>query len=218
MLLGLLDVWHASAGGLDTRALLPYDGRPGLLPTWVQQLAMESNGKGVDRAGAPLAVQSSPVWWGGGGNDGQHTFYQLLHQGTPRVPVEFVVAAQDDEDGPEHRRALLANCLAQAQALLEGTGAELEGYRACPGGRPSLTVLLRRIDAYTLGALLALYEHRIFVQGVLWNINPFDQWGVELGKKLAGGLEQALQGDADAAVRLDESTRALVARVRDWQG
>ena len=120
-------------------------------------------------------------------------------------------------DAPAHRRALLANCLAQAQALLEGTDAGLEAHRACPGGRPSTTVLLRRIDAYTLGALLALYEHRIFVQSVLWDINPFDQWGVELGKKLAGGLEQALQGDETAGLRLDASTRALAARVRDWQ-
>ena len=213
LLLGLLDVWYASFWGFGSRALLPYDQGLRLLPTYVQQLAMESNGKGVDRDGQPLAYPTCPVIWGGNGNDGEHTFYQLLHQGPATIPTEFLVCTQGDAGLPGHRRRLVAQCLAQAEALL--TGVEVPGnpHARCPGNRPSTTFLLPALTPQTLGALLACHEHRTFTSAMVWRINPFDQFGVELGKRLASRIEQEL-GAAGPGGTHDASTAALLAVCR----
>ena len=208
LLLGLLDVWYASFWGFGSRVLLPYDQSLRLLPTYVQQLAMESDGKGVDRDGRPLNHATCPVVWGGNGNDGEHTFYQLLHQGPATIPAEFVICAHDDADLPGHRRRLIAQCLAQAEALLGGAPAPDNPHARCPGNRPSSLFVLPRLTPAVLGALLACHEHRTFTSGVLWRINPFDQFGVELGKRLAGRLEQELDGTE--RTRHDPSTAALL--------
>lgn len=210
LLLGLRDVWYASFWQADSSALLPYEDRLRLLPVYVQQLAMESNGKRVDRSGQPTGCQTGPVIWGGTGNDAQHTFYQLLHQGTRFIPVEFLIAVRGAAGGGAHRDALLANCLAQSEALLTGSDAG-QAYRVSPGGRPSTTIVFEQCSPQILGALLALYEHRVFVQGICWGINSFDQWGVELGKRLAGGLLDEMKA-GKAGSGHDASTRQLL----DW--
>ncbi|GAB4359881.1 MAG: glucose-6-phosphate isomerase [Immundisolibacter sp.] len=208
LLLGLIDVWYASFWGFGSRVLLPYDQCLRLLPTYVQQLAMESDGKGVDRDGRPLNHATCPVVWGGNGNDGEHTFYQLLHQGPATIPAEFVICAHGDADLPGHRRRLIAQCLAQAEALLGGAWAPDNPHARCPGNRPSSLFVLPRLTPAVLGALLACHEHRTFTSGVLWRINPFDQFGVELGKRLASRLERELDG-ADGSGH-DPSTAALL--------
>lgn len=178
VLLALIGVWNVNFLGSATHAVLPYSHALRLLPAYLQQLEMESNGKGVDREGRALDYATAPVVWGAEGTLGQHSFHQLLHQGTQAVPADFIVAAVSD--------ALDANAEAQADALALGTGdASLPAHRRHPGNRPSSMIRLERIDALNLGRLLALYEHKVFTQGVIWNINSFDQWGVELGKSLA---------------------------------
>ena len=180
-LMALLGVWNVNFLGLGTLAVLPYAHALRLLPSYLQQLEMESNGKCVDREGRMLDYATAPILWGAEGTVGQHSFHQLLHQGTQIVPVDFVVAGVSPE--------LEANARAQADALAFGTAdASLPTYRRHPGNRPSSTVRLERLDARNLGRLLAIYEHKVFTQGVLWNINSFDQWGVELGKTLARRL------------------------------
>ena len=171
--------------GIHAHAVLPYAHRLRLLPAYLQQLEMESNGKRVDRENRPIDYATAPVLFGEEGTVGQHSFYQLLHQGTQAVPADFVVAGK--MDGDAERCALLgAYAEAQADALAYGTTESgIEPFRACPGNRPSSTLALERIDARNLGRLLALYEHKVFTQGVIWNVNSFDQWGVELGKQLA---------------------------------
>jgi glucose-6-phosphate isomerase len=232
VLLALVGIWHAQVQGHATRAVLPYDQRLSRLPAYLQQLEMESNGKRVAMDGRDLALPSGPVVWGEPGTNGQHAFYQLIHQGTRVVPCEFLVAAEGHE--PElahHHRLLVANCLAQSEALMRGRslaearaimarkgleGAELERqarHRVFPGNRPSTTLIYPRLTPAMLGRIIALYEHRVFVEGVILGINSFDQWGVELGKELAKSLEPVLSGASDGRGK-DGSTLALVAFAR----
>jgi len=230
MVLGLVGWWHRVACAYPARAVIPYDQRLARLPAYLQQLDMESNGKSVTVDGGAVATPTGPLVWGEPGTNGQHAFFQLLHQGTDVVPVEFLAAAEGHE--PElrhHHDLLLANCLAQSQALMKGrTLAEAEAqmaakgasaaeiaaiapHRVFPGNRPSLTILYRRLDPATLGKLIALYEHRVFVEAQLFGINAFDQWGVELGKELATNLLPVVEGKADAAG--DASTAGLVRHI-----
>jgi len=172
---------------------------------------MESNGKSVTLAGEPVRHATSPIVWGTTGTNGQHSFFQLLHQGTNRVPVDFIGVAEDSLSAAEHHRALLANMIAQSAALMRGSfSAQLPAWRHYPGNRSSNVLLLERLTPETLGALLALYEHKTFVQGCLWNINSFDQWGVELGKQLASEL---LEGQGEAS-NLDPGASLLLERLR----
>lgn len=191
----------------QTRAVFAYDERLRLLPFYLQQLEMESNGKSVTADGKPVDHATAPVTWGGIGTDAQHAVFQLLHQGTVIVPVEFVAVreAEDDQD-PEHRRLLLLNCFAQAAALMHGRSSD-DPQRGYCGNRPSATILLNRLDARSLGALIAFYEHRTFANAVLLGINPFDQFGVELGKQIAQQLADGVLEEG-----LDASTRALMER------
>lgn len=230
VVLALAGLWNAAALGLRQRIVVPYAEALSLLPAYLQQLSLESNGKRVTRDGTPVEGRTVPALWGGIGTDGQHAFFQWLHQGTDVVPVEFIVPAVPVRGDPKRHALLVANALAQAQALALGrspetVAAELArrglatsttavAARACPGDRPSTTILTPRLDARTLGALLALYEHRTFVEGILWGINPFDQFGVELGKILADPIAAALNDGSELAPGTDASTRALVADVR----
>ncbi|HUF55205.1 MAG TPA: glucose-6-phosphate isomerase [Thermohalobaculum sp.] len=231
VLMGLIAVWRRNAMGWPTTALIPYDQRLVRFPAYVQQLAMESNGKRVTRDGRPVARATAPVVWGEPGTNAQHSFFQLVHQGTDTVPVDFILAAEPRGADPHHHALLAANCLAQAQALAFGmteaeVRAELEEkgtdgaqidrlapHRTFPGDRPSTTILHRRLDARALGRLIALYEHKVFVEGVLWDINSFDQWGVELGKTLAKRLIPVVEGEAPPE-GLDASTAGLIRRFR----
>ena len=189
----------------QTRALFAYDERLRLLPDYMQQLEMESNGKSVKKDGGPLDRPTAPVTWGGTGTDAQHAVFQLLHQGSWTIPVEFVAAREsEDSQDPEHHRQLLLNCFAQGAALMQGKQSD-DPQRSYEGNRPSTTVLLDRLDARTLGALLAFYEHRTFANAVLLGINPFDQFGVELGKQIANSLNEG-------GGEFDPSTRALMER------
>ncbi len=193
--------------GCQTRGVFAYDERLRLLPFYLQQLEMESNGKSVTKDGKPVEHPTAPVTWGGTGTDAQHAVLQLLHQGTVLVPVEFVAVREgDDDQDPEHHRLLLLNAFAQGAALMQGRASD-DPQRAYPGNRPSTTILLERLDARTLGALIAFYEHRTFANAVLLGINPFDQYGVELGKQIARQLAEGADEDG-----LDPSTRALIER------
>jgi glucose-6-phosphate isomerase len=195
--------------GCQSRALFAYDERLRLLPFYLQQLEMESNGKSVTKDGKPIEGPTAPVTWGGTGTDAQHAVFQLLHQGTVLIPVEFVaVRESEDVQDPEHHRLLLLNAFAQAAALMEGRRSD-DPQRSYQGNRPSATVLLDRLDPRSLGALIAFYEHRTFANAVLLGINPFDQFGVELGKEIAREL-----GEGGGEGRLDASTRALMERAR----
>jgi glucose-6-phosphate isomerase len=228
VLLALVGIWHNQICGYATRAVLPYDQRLLRLPAYLQQLEMESNGKRVGMDGADLPYHSGPVVWGEPGTNGQHAFYQLIHQGTRVVPCEFLVAKVGHEPDLAYQHLLLvSNCLAQSEALLRGrslieataimakkglTGAELERqgrHRVFPGNRPSTTLAYGKLTPFVLGQIIALYEHRVFVEGVILGINSYDQWGVELGKELALALQPLLEGRADAAGK-DGSTAALV--------
>ncbi|RMH39534.1 MAG: glucose-6-phosphate isomerase [Alphaproteobacteria bacterium] len=236
VMLALVGIWHNQVLGHATRAVLPYEERLARLPAYLQQLEMESNGKRVTLDGAPAAVDTGPVVWGEPGTNGQHAFFQLLHQGTRVVPCEFMVGAEGHE--PElahHHRLLVANCLAQSKALLEGrtedearammlaAGADpaeadrLAPHRTFPGNRPSTTLVYPRLTPFVLGQIIALYEHRVFVEGTILGINSFDQWGVELGKELAGALLPAVEGRADVE-GTEGSTAWLLARLRDMAG
>ncbi|MBN9889076.1 glucose-6-phosphate isomerase [Salipiger abyssi] len=227
VMLALVGIWHNQILGHATRAVLPYDNRLARLPAYLQQLEMESNGKSVSMDGADLAQNSGPVVWGEPGTNGQHAFYQLIHQGTRVVPCEFMVAAKGHEPDLAHHHALLiANCLAQSEALMRGRsldeardkvagafeGEELERqarHRVFPGNRPSTTLIYPQLDPETLGRIVALYEHRVFVEGVILDINSFDQWGVELGKELATALGPMVTGDEPSDGK-DGSTRQLL--------
>jgi glucose-6-phosphate isomerase len=228
MVLALVGVWHNQLCGHATRAVLPYDERLGLLPSYLQQLEMESNGKSVQMDGTDVGINTGPVVWGAAGTNGQHAFYQLIHQGTRVIPCEFLVAANGHEPELKHHHSLLvANCLAQSEALMRGrsldtarglmaaqghTGDDLERHarhRVFAGNRPSTTLVYPKLDPFTLGQIIALYEHRVFVEGVILNINSYDQWGVELGKELATSLQPVVEG-SEAATSKDPSTAALV--------
>jgi glucose-6-phosphate isomerase len=221
-ILGLLGVWYANFWDARTHAVLPYDQYLRLLPSYLQQGDMESNGKGVTREGAAVDYTTGPVVWGEPGTDGQHAFFQLIHQGTQLIPADFIGAIKSHNELGDHHLMLMANFFAQTEALMRGRTSDealaemlnagvaeerarlLAPHRTFPGSRPTNSILMERLTPYTLGALIALYEHRIFVQGVLWGINSFDQWGVELGKQLAGVILEELQegrvsGDHDAS-------------------
>jgi glucose-6-phosphate isomerase len=207
LIAAMADRLYVEEFGCQTRALFAYDERLRLLPFYLQQLEMESNGKSVTKDGAPVQWPTAPVTWGGTGTDAQHAVFQLLHQGTIQVPVEFVAVGEaDDEQDPEHHRLLLLNAFAQGAALMDGRESD-DPQRSYPGNRPSTAVLLDRLDPRTLGALIAFYEHRTFANAVLLGINPFDQFGVELGKQIA---RQLAEGAGEES--LDASTRALMER------
>ena len=230
VLLGLLGVWNNTWLGMATYAVLPYDYALRELPAYLQQLEMESNGKRVTHDGTPLVNSSCPVVWGAPGNNGQHAFYQLIHQGTQAITADFIVAVHGQATLAHHQDAVLANALAQTRALMLGrtaeeTRAELEAggvsgkalemqipHRTFPGNQPSNTLLYDTLTPHTLGALLALYEHKVFTQSVCWQINPFDQWGVELGKQMAADLLPTLQGTPSSKV-FDASTTGLLAHI-----
>jgi glucose-6-phosphate isomerase len=228
MLLGLIGFYHRNVLDYSTRAILPYDQRLSRFPAYLQQLDMESNGKGVTIDGTPVEGQSGPVVWGEPGTNGQHAFYQLIHQGTSVIPAEFMIAANGFEPNLRHQHQLLiANCLAQSEALMKGrTLAEakeqltskgmddkkadfIAPHRVFTGNRPSITFVYDTLTPFALGRLIALYEHRVFVEGVLFRINSFDQWGVELGKELATGLLPVVEGK-ESAESHDSSTQGLV--------
>ncbi len=211
VILALLGIWYANCLDAQSHAVIPYCERLGHLPAYLRQLDMESNGKAVTLAGEAVAASTGPIVWGEAGTNSQHSFFQLLHQGTRLAPVDFIGVAKDSLSTPGHHRVLLANMIAQSSALMLGRpSGELPPWRQYPGNRPSNVLLLERLTPETFGALLALYEHKVFVQGSLWNINSFDQWGVELGKDLARRLLDNESG-ADA---LDPGARALFDRLR----
>lgn len=203
VILGLIGIWYINFFGCETYAILPYHHNLHLLPVYLQQLDMESNGKRVDRKGKTVEYKTGPIIWGEKGTDCQHTFLQLMHQGTRMIPSDFIVAINSRNTFGDHQKRLYANCLAQSQALMQGitlnevkNDLRKEGltdeqialrarHMICDGNKPSNTIILKELNPRTLGSLIALYEHKVFVQGVVWNINSFDQWGVELGKKLA---------------------------------
>jgi glucose-6-phosphate isomerase len=223
----LLGVWYRDFLGASTLAILPYDQHLSRFPAYFQQGDMESNGKGVRRDGTRVDYATGPVIWGEPGTNGQHAFYQLIHQGTELVPCDFLAAAESQTPMGDHHEKLLANFFAQTEALAFGKSAaearaELEGqglagealeallpHKVFPGNRPSTSLLYRRLDPHRLGSLIALYEHKIFVQGVIWGINSFDQWGVELGKQLASKILPELAGEAPVASH-DGSTNGLI--------
>ncbi len=228
IMLALVGIWHNQICGYATRAVLPYDQRLAYLPAYLQQLEMESNGKSVQIDGKGVLHDTGPVVWGAAGTNGQHAFYQLIHQGSRVIPCEFMVAANGHETAlAHHHQLLVANCLAQSEALMRGrslaeatrimaakglTGAELDRqarHRVFPGNRPSTTLVYPLLDPYKLGQIVALYEHRVFVEGVVLGINSYDQWGVELGKELATSLQPVVEGTAPTD-RKDASTAALV--------
>jgi len=211
-LLGLAHVFNRNGLGRPIRAVVPYARRLALLPAFLQQLEMESNGKRVSETGAPLARDTAAAVFGDAGTSGQHAFFQMLHQGTIVIPVDIVAAAAGDEGPPEHQARLLANAIAQAEALMIGQANAAEPHRDFPGDRPTSFILLPKVTPAALGALIALYEHKVFVEGVLWGIDSFDQWGVELGKTLARQVLPELTGETAGAH--DPSTTALIARLR----
>ncbi|AWV07692.1 glucose-6-phosphate isomerase [Marilutibacter maris] len=203
-------LWNRNALGHATHAVLPYDERLRLLSNYLQQLVMESLGKSVRRDGSPVAGDTVPVWWGGVGTDTQHSFFQALHQGTSIVPADFIGVVRADAPYAENHRALHANLLAQTEAFANGQGSD-DPHRAYAGGRPTTTILLDALTPRALGALLALYEHSVYLQSVAWGINAFDQFGVELGKQVASRLLPALAGEAEAD---DPVTRVLLEELR----
>jgi len=212
VVLALLEIWYVNFFGAQTRAVIPYSEDLRDLPAYLQQLEMESNGKRVDRDGNEVDYATAPVVWGASGTPSQHSFHQLLHQGTHFIPVDFIVIGRNGEPSTG-QAALVANALAQGTALAFGNPAPGAPYKALPGNRPSSTLLLERLTPRALGALIALHEHKVFAEGVIWNLNSFDQWGVEHGKNLARTLLPRLL-DGENTGGLDASTRALLARLR----
>ncbi|MCG7600562.1 glucose-6-phosphate isomerase [Halomonas sp. McH1-25] len=212
VLMALIGIWYINFMGAETQAIVPYDQALHQLPAFLQQLDMESNGKSVDIFGQPVNYKTGPIVWGQTGSNGQHAFFQLLHQGTRYVPIDFIASLKPEPGVEEHHFALLTNMLAQANAFMEGSqgGSQLDPY-SCPGNRPSSTLLLDELTPRNLGALIALYEHKVFVQGVIWNINSFDQWGVQLGKRIAGEISERID---ERTQDFDASTQGLLALVR----
>jgi glucose-6-phosphate isomerase len=235
VLMALLGVWYRNLFGYGAHAVIPYDQRMARFPAYLQQLDMESNGKSVTLAGERSLVATAPVVWGEPGTNGQHAFFQLLHQGTEIVPIDFLIAAEPTAADEKHHELLFANCLAQAQAFMQGrsieevvarleaqdlsaeTIAALAPHKLFEGDRPSSTFLYRRLTPRTLGRLIALYEHKVFVQGVIWNINSFDQWGVELGKELATQLAPIVADVSLSTAGLDSSTAGLIEARRRFE-
>ena len=219
ILLALVGIWNINFLGYDTLAVLPYDQRLKRFPAFLQQLDMESNGKAVLHSGDAVRGPTGPVVFGEPGTNGQHAFYQLLHQGPKIIPADFIAIANPGHGLADHHDQLLANVLAQSQALMQGrTLAEADDnpHRVFAGNRPSNTLVLEHLDAHALGRLIALYEHKVFVQGVIWGINSFDQWGVELGKELAGSLLPAVE-NGTVPEGLDNSTAGLLQTLDEWR-
>jgi glucose-6-phosphate isomerase len=223
-LMGLLTVWNCDFLGCQTVAVLPYEQYLKRFPAYLQQLTMESNGKHVTLEGVQVTAPTGPVYWGEPGTNGQHSFYQLIHQGTALIPCDFFAFAEPLEPLGRHHDMLLANVFAQAEALAFGKTAEevkaegtpdwLVPHRVFEGNRPSNTILAKRLTPEILGKLIALYEHSVFTQGAIWGINPFDQWGVELGKVLAQRIVPELESESEPDLRHDSSTNALIRRYR----
>jgi glucose-6-phosphate isomerase len=213
VLLALIGLWYDDFFGVATYAVLPYSQYLGRLPAYLQQLDMESNGKSVDLEGRAVDYQTGPIVWGAAGTNGQHAFYQLLHQGTKLVPADFIGFCQPLDDVGEHHTLLAANLFAQTEALAFGRAAP-DPARSFAGNRPTNTILADRLTPATLGALVALYEHKVFVQGAIWGINSFDQWGVELGKVLATRIVPELAAAAEPPLAHDSSTNTLLRRFR----
>lgn len=227
VLMGMLGIWYGNFFGAASNAVLPYDQYLHRFPAYLQQLEMESNGKGVGRDGALVDYDTGMVVWGEAGTNGQHAFYQLIHQGTRMIPADFLAPMHSQNPVGEHHSILLANCFAQTEALMIGKtfdearaellaqglkGESLEAllpHKVFPGNRPTNTLLFDRLDPHTLGMLIALYEHKVFVQGIVWNINSFDQWGVELGKQLAGKILPELLDESVKSTH-DQSTTSLI--------
>lgn len=212
VLLALIGVWYINFCQLTSYAVLPYLHGLRHFPDYLQQLDMESNGKSINNQNQLVDYATGPIVWGQAGTNGQHAFYQLLHQGTHSVPIDFIVAAYDQTHSTAHQQ-LVANCLAQAQALMQGDS--VKGAHFMPGNKPSNLLLLPQLSPYTLGQLLALYEHKIYVQGIMWQINSFDQAGVELGKQLATSVARRLSGD-QLDDSLDPSTQALIKKIQSY--
>ena len=225
VLLGLLTVWYNDFFGAQTVAVLPYEQYLKRFPAYLQQLTMESNGKHVTLEGKEIEGQTGPIYWGEPGTNGQHSFYQLIHQGTKLVPCDFIAFSQPLNDLGRHHDFLIANVLAQAEALAFGKTADevkadgtpdwLAPHRVFQGNRPSNTIMVDRLTPETLGKLIALYEHSVFTQGVIWNVDSFDQWGVELGKVLAQRIIPELESKSDPGLRHDSSTNNLIRRYRN---
>jgi len=228
VLMGLLSVWYSDFFGAQTVAVLPYENYLKRFPAYLQQLTMESNGKSVTLKGGQVTYDTGPVYWGEPGTNGQHSFYQLIHQGTRLIPCDFIAFARALTPLGRHHDILLANVFAQTEALAfgktadqvkaEGTAAALVPHRVFEGNRPSNTILAERLTPDILGKLVALYEHSVFTQGVIWSINPFDQWGVELGKELAQAIVPELESPAIPALKHDSSTNNLIRRYRSMKG
>ncbi|MHB8253213.1 MAG: glucose-6-phosphate isomerase [Acidiferrobacter sp.] len=226
VLMGLMTVWYNNVFGTETQAILPYAHALARFPAYLEQLQMESNGKHVDLSGRAISYETGPIIWGEPGVDAQHSFYQLLHQGTKMVPCDLIGFCRSEADLPVHHDILMANLFAQAEALAFGQSAAMllrEGvpasqipFRVCEGNRPTNVILAERLTPRTLGALVALYEHSVFVQGVIWDIDSFDQWGVELGKVLARRIETEMQNRVVDPAH-DSSTRALMGRYLTWR-
>ncbi|HRE26644.1 MAG TPA: hypothetical protein PK954_08435, partial [Anaerolineales bacterium] len=227
VLLGLITVWYANFLGAETVAVLPYSQYLKRFPAYLQQLTMESNGKSVTLTGVAVETATGPIYWGEPGTNGQHSFYQLIHQGTRLIPCDFIGFVQPLDALGEHHTVLLANMLAQAEALAfgktaaevaaEGIQAALVPHRVFTGNHPSNTLLAERLTPETLGKLIALYEHSVFTQAAIWGINAFDQWGVELGKILAQRIAPELAGADEPDLKHDSSTNTLIRRIRHWR-
>jgi glucose-6-phosphate isomerase len=228
VILGLLWLWYGDFLGAETHAVLPYSQHLALLPSYLQQLDMESNGKSVTRDGSPVRTRTGPVVWGTAGTNGQHAYYQLIHQGTVLVPADLIGFLEPDHDLPGHHDLLVANLFAQAEALAfgktaqeveaEGVPSEQVPHRTFPGNRPTTTILAPKLTPRVLGELVALYEHKVFVQGTIWDVDSFDQWGVELGKVLATRIAAELSSPDAAEPAHDSSTEALIRRYRRLHG
>ncbi len=232
--LALLGIWYNNFFGAESHAILPYDQYLHRFAAYFQQGDMESNGKRVDRAGNPVTYQTGPIIWGEPGTNGQHAFYQLIHQGTKLIPCDFIAPAKSHNPIGNHHQLLLSNFFAQTEALMNGKSGEevvrelaasgmeageiekLKAFKVFEGNRPTNSILVRLITPYTLGSLIAMYEHKIFVQGIIWNIFSFDQWGVELGKQLAGKILPELESDAQVSSH-DSSTNGLINQYKEWR-
>jgi glucose-6-phosphate isomerase len=228
VLMGLLAVWYNNFFGAQTIAVLPYEQYLKRFPAYLQQLTMESNGKRVTLIGTEVTQATGPIYWGEPGTNGQHSFYQLLHQGTRLIPCDFIVFGNPLNPLARHHDMLVGNVFAQAEALAfgktpeqvkaEGTPDWLVPHRVFEGNQPSNTILAERLTPETLGKLVALYEHSVFTQGAIWNINSFDQWGVELGKALAQQIIPELEATEEPQLEHDSSTNALIRRYRQIRG
>lgn len=231
VVMAMLTIWYSNFHGATSHLIAPYDQYLHRFPAYLQQLTMESNGKSVNHDGDSLDYTTGPIVWGEPGTNGQHAFFQLLHQGTHLIPADFIVPMESLNPVGDHHQKLLANCFAQTEALMKGKTSEdlvtemetagysaseigrLDGHRCFSGNRPTNTVLLQRVDPNSLGALIALYEHKVFAEAAIWDINPFDQWGVELGKQMAGKIQQELDNPTTLVKSHDCSTNGLINRV-----